>query len=106
MTMPRLTFEDKLPSPDEFENTLAQTMANTSPVDDLLALANHLWDFEQKYQMSSADFYEKYQAGSLDDELQHCIEWAATWDFFVKTKRKLEVALMRAAVQPELLEPA
>ena len=56
--------------------------------------------------MSSADFYEKYQAGSLDDELQHCLEWVATYDFFMKTKRKLEVALMRAAIQPELLESA
>jgi hypothetical protein len=65
-----------------------------------------LWKFEQKYQMSSVDFYEKHQTGSLvDDELQHCIEWAATYDFFVKTKRKLEAALMRAAIQPEILEP-
>ena len=28
------------------------------------------------------------------------------YDFFVKTKRKLEAALMRAAIQPELPEPA
>ena len=103
--MPRLTFKDKLPSPDEFKKALAQAMANTNPVDDLLELANQLWDFEQKYQMSSVDFYEKYEAGLLDDELQHCIEWVATYDFFIKTKRKLEAALMRAAVQPELLEP-
>ncbi len=104
--MPRLTFKDKLPSPDEFKKALAQAMANTNPVDDLLELANQLWDFEQQYHMSSVDFYEKYEAGSLDDELQHCIEWAATYDFFIKTKRNLEMALMRAAVQPESLDPA
>ncbi len=104
--MPKLTFKDKLPSPDEFQKALAQAMANTNPVDDLLELANELWDFEQKYKMASADFYKKYQAGLLDDELQHCIEWVATYDFFIKTKRKLEAALMRAAIQPELPEPA
>jgi hypothetical protein len=103
--MPKLTYENQLPSSDEFQKALAQAMAETNPVDDLLGLASDLWEFEQKYQMSSADFYEKYQTGSLDDELQHCIEWVATYDFFVKTKRKLEAALMRAAIQPDLLEP-
>ena len=103
--MPKLIYESELPPADEFQKALAEAMANTNPVDDLLELANDLWEFEQKYQMPSANFYEKYHAGSLEDELQHCIEWVATYDFFVKTKRKLEAALMRAAVQPELLEP-
>jgi hypothetical protein len=104
--VPKLFYENELPSSDEFQKALAQAMSNTNPVDDLLELANDLWEFEQKYRMSSAEFYEKYQAGSLDDELQHCIEWVATYDFFIKTKRKLEAALMRAAIQPELPEPA
>jgi len=104
--VPKLTYKNDLPPADEFQKALAETMANTNPVDDLLELANDLWEFEQKYQISSADFYEKYQTGSLDDELQHCVEWVATYDFFIKTKRKLEAALMRAAVQPELPDPA
>ena len=41
--MPKLTFKDRLPSPDEFQKALAQAMANTNPVDDLLELANELW---------------------------------------------------------------
>jgi hypothetical protein len=104
--LPLLVYENELPSLDEFQKALAQAMSATNPVDDLLELANDLWEFEQKYRMSSVEFYEKYQAGSLDDELQHCLEWVATYDFFVKTKRKLEAALMRAAIQPELPEPA
>lgn len=104
--MPKLIYENELLPADEFRKALAEAMANTNPVDDLLELANDLWEFEQKYQMSSTGFYEKYQAGSLDDALQHCIEWVATYDFFMKTKRKLEAALIRSAVQPELLEPA
>ncbi len=103
--MPKLTYANELPPADEFQKALADAMADTNPVDDLLELANDLWEFEQKYGMSSADFYEKYQAGSLDDGLQHCIEWVATYDFFMKTKRKLEAALMRTAVQSEFLEP-
>jgi hypothetical protein len=104
--LPLLVYENELPSLDEFQKALAQAMSATNPVDDLLELANDLWEFEQKYRMSSVEFYEKYQAGSLDDELQHCLEWMATYDFFIKTKRKLEAALMRAAIQPELPEPA
>lgn len=101
--MPTLTYKKELPPAEEFQKVLAEAMANTNPVDDLLELANNLWEFEQQYQIPSADFYNRYQAGSLDDELQHCVEWAATYDFFIKTKRKLEAALIRAAVQPESL---
>ncbi len=103
--MPKLIFKDKLPSSEEFQKALTQAIDNTNPVDDLLELSNELRKFEQNYQMSSADFYEKYQAGSLDDELQHCIEWVATYEFFLKTKRQLELALMRVALQPQLIEP-
>jgi hypothetical protein len=103
--MPKLTYKNQLPDPEAFQNSLAEAMANTNRVDDLLLLSNDLWEFEKQHQMSSPDFYEKYQAGLLDDELQHCVEWATTYDLFVKTKRKLEAALMRAAVQPAIPEP-
>jgi len=36
----------------------------------------------------------------LDDELQHCVEWAAVYQLFLQTQQVLEAALMRAAVQP------
>ena len=42
---------------------------------------------------SVRSIYEKYQTDSLNDELQHCIEWVATYDFFVKTKRKLDAII-------------
>lgn len=103
--MSSLTFKDELPLPNEFKKILSQTINNTNPVDDLLQLANQLWDFEQKHPMSSADFYENFETGKLEEELQHCIEWAATYNFFIKTKRKVEATLMRAAIQPELFEP-
>ena len=64
--MPKLSYKNELPSSDEFQKALTQAMANSNPVDDLLELANDLREFEQKHRMSSADFYKKYQAGSLD----------------------------------------
>lgn len=104
--MAKLIYENELPAPGEFQKSLAEAMALTNPVDDLLELSNELGEFERQFHMSSADFYEKYQRGLLNDELQHCLEWATTYGLFTKTKRKLEAALIRAAVQPELLEPA
>ncbi len=102
--MATLRFDQGLPTPEEFRQRLAQALAETNPVDDLLTLSNQLRDFEQRYQMSSDDFYQRYQEGELDDELQHCIAWAAAYELFVKTRRALEATLMRAAVQPELSE--
>jgi len=102
--MPEFTFVGNAPAPAEFRQALADAMAATNPVDDLLVLAGQLGEYERKYRISSADFALSYQAGKLDDEVQHCIEWAATYDLFVKTKRVVEATLMRAAVQPELTE--
>jgi len=79
-------------------------MAMANPVADLLELARQLWDYEGRYQMSSAQFYADYQAGVLDDELQHCVEWAAVYQLFLKTRQVLEATLMRVAVQPAFEE--
>ena len=104
--MAELFFQDNLPPPDEFRQALAQAMAMTNPVDDLLELSGQLREYEQKHHMSSDDFYQGYQAGTLDEELQHCLEWAAAYNLFLKTRRMLEATLMRAAMLPELSEVA
>jgi hypothetical protein len=62
-------------------------MAMTNPVDDLLELSNRLHEYEREHHMSSDDFYRRYQAGALDEELQHCVDWAAVYDLFLKTRR-------------------
>ena len=102
--MPELTFTDGLPSQVVFRQALAEAMAAANPVDDLLILAAQLHEYEGKNGMSSASFQSRYEAGRLDDGLQHSTEWAATYDLFLKTKRALESTLMRVAVQPELSE--
>ena len=102
--MSTLIYKGALPSPEEFERDIAEALKNANPVDDLLELANELHAFEHKYQMSSSDFYLQYQAGVLDDELQHCMEWAAIYDMFTDTKKRIESALMRAAIMPPMQE--
>lgn len=102
--MPELVYKNHLPSPEEFEHDLDEAMAIANPVDDLLMLAERLRQFESTYHMKSDEFYQRYGAGLLDDELQHCVEWVATYRIFLKTKRLLEATLMRIAVQPALFE--
>lgn len=102
--MPKLTYKGGLPSREEFQKALTQAMITVNPVDDLLELSNQLREYEQKYDLSSTEFYRQYQAGLLSEPLQHCVEWAAIYDLFMRTKRMLEATLMRAAIYPELEE--
>jgi hypothetical protein len=104
--MPELNYHGGLPSSDEFHRALSQAISTASPVDDLLELADRLREFELRYHLPSEEFYQQYQAGTLSEELQHCIEWAAVYDLSLKTRRILEATLMRAAVKPELSEAA
>ncbi len=83
---------------EEFRQQLLDAMLSANPVDDLLELWEELRTFERKYGMTSEEFYEAYKAGSLPEELQHCVEWAATYHMFSKLKHRVESALMQAAV--------
>ena len=52
--------------------------------------------------MTSAEFYKQFQQGALDDELQHCIGWAAAFETFDELKRVIGNALMREVVWHEM----
>ncbi len=86
--MPKLSYTaETMPSSEEFQRQLAQAFAEANPVDDLLMLAEELHQYENRYGMTSAEFFRQFQAGALDDELQHCIEWAADYTSFVELKQ-------------------
>ncbi len=89
-------------SSEEFQRQLAEAIANSNPIDDLLELAAELRVFEAKYEMASDEFYRKYKAGVLDDELQHCMECSSIYRMYSKTRRAIESALVRAAVYPQI----
>jgi hypothetical protein len=46
--MPEFTFTGSMPSPAEFRQALAEAIAATNPVDDLLAPAGRLGEYERK----------------------------------------------------------
>jgi hypothetical protein len=69
-----------------------QRTVYTSPVEALLALLRALVDYEQRHQMSSADFYTSYQRGELEDTADF-VEWAGDYQHYLQLKEELEQKL-------------
>lgn len=69
-----------------------QRTTHSSVVDALDSLLRALAAFEQKYQMSSADFYTKYLAGAMEDS-RDFVEWAGDYQHYITLKQELEQRL-------------
>jgi hypothetical protein len=61
----------------------------TSQVEALAALIRALVAYEQSYQMSSADFYARYQRGEIGDS-NDFVEWAGDYQHYQEIKEELE----------------
>jgi len=80
-------------------------MLASNPIDELLELAEQLREYERRYAMSSADFYEKYQRGEMGDE-REIMHWAMLYGAFIEHKSHVEAALMREAILRKEVVPA
>lgn len=86
-------------SSEEFQRDLAEAIANSNPIDDLLELAAELRCYEEKYGMASDEFYRRFKAGELGDDFD-LFGWSSCFRMYSNTRRAIESALMRAAVLP------
>ena len=73
-----------------------QRTVYASPVNALAALIRSLVAYEQRYQMSSADFYARYQTGEMGDSTD-AVEWAGDYQHYLELKDELEQKLAAAA---------
>jgi hypothetical protein len=64
----------------------------TSAIDALNALFRSLAAYEQKYKMSSDDFYANYLSGGLVDS-KDFVEWAGDYQHYIELKLELEEKL-------------
>lgn len=97
--MPRITIDNiKDWPPERFEATLREAIESTSPVDALIATVERLTRYEEKFEMKTPEFYEKFMRGEMGDAKDY-IAWAGTYEIFLRQKRRLEVTLMNAALQ-------
>jgi hypothetical protein len=55
---------------------------------DLYRLEERLAAFEKQYGMSSLEFYRRFRAGELGDEVD-LVEWSAFWEMRQATKKRL-----------------
>lgn len=99
--MPTFEFtKDNMPSPERLSLLLEQAGRDVNLVDELLALSRRLALFEQKYGMSSAEFYEKYQRGEMGDEMDF-VRWAGRYRLYCAMKEEIEKSLEMVLVVRE-----
>ena len=66
-----------------------QRTVYSSPLEALDALIRSLVAYEQRYQMSSVDFYARYQRGEMGDAADF-VEWAGDHQHYLQLKAELE----------------
>lgn len=69
-----------------------QRTVYTTALEALLALTRSLTLFEQRYGISSEQFYAQYQAGALGDG-RDMVEWAGDFQHYQELKTQLESRL-------------
>lgn len=67
-----------------------------SSIDSIVALAKRLNRYEEKYHLSSEDFFDKFKKGQLDDSIDH-VEWSNDYQNFLSLKLELEKRLEHVA---------
>jgi hypothetical protein len=62
-----------------------QRTTYSSPLEALVALIRSLVAYKQRYQMSAADFYTRYQRGETGDSTD-VVEWAGDYQHYLQLK--------------------
>ena len=62
--------------------------------EQLSQLQADLSEFEQRYQLSSAEFYRRYQAGQTDDRMDY-VEWASLVQMRDKLQQQLDLLFLK-----------
>ena len=70
-----------------------QRTVYASPVEAIDALIRSLVAYEQRYQMSSVDFYARYQKGDMGDSADF-VEWAGDYQHYLQLKEEVEEKLV------------
>ena len=73
-----------------------QVIEYTSPLDALIALTKQLNVYEIKYQMSSEDFFAKYNQGKTSDD-EVFVEWAGNYQNYLALHQEITCKLQDVA---------
>lgn len=91
--MPILEFEQEtMPSPETFIRLLQQMDEKYDPVEELLTLERQLAGLEARHNISSTDFFERYQAGEMGDDAEF-ISWSGRYKLYLNLKQAISASL-------------
>lgn len=73
-----------------------QRIEYDTPVDAVVSLAKRLSVNEDRYKISSEDFFDKFRKGLMEDSIDF-IEWANDYQHFMSIKLEIERDLVHVA---------
>jgi hypothetical protein len=77
---------------EEFSRLLEEAQSNANPLDELLDLGRQLLSFEQRYDMTSDEFYSRYKRGEMGDDIDF-VRWAGRYRLYRELKEEIEESL-------------
>lgn len=83
----------------EIVKTLREQAVTYDPLDRLLQLQSDLFRLEQKHGLSSDEFYRRYQAGQMGDDLD-IIGWAGRYRLFLELRAVIADGLNQVMTFP------
>jgi hypothetical protein len=86
-------------SAGETLRAVREQVADYDPVDKLLQLQRELLSLEQRYGLSSSEFYRRYQAGEMGDDVE-IVGWAGRYRAFVELRSSIADSLNQVIVLP------
>ncbi len=67
-----------------------------SPVDALVAVSKRLSVYEDRNQMTSEDFFDKFKKGQLEDSVDF-VEWSNDYQHYIAIRFEIEKHLQHVA---------
>jgi len=101
--MPTYDFnQNTMPSPEEFAQLLRERDEQYDPVEELLSLERELIHFEEKYNIPSSEFCQKYQQGEMGDAVEF-VRWAGRYRLYLNLKEAISKSLKMVLTEKALV---
>lgn len=98
--MPIIEFtQNNQPSVAELRQLLQDAEENYDPIEELLHLERQLAQLEQTHNLTSVEFYRRYQAGEMGDDVAF-IAWAGRYRLYLQLKQTISNSLKLVLANP------
>lgn len=99
--MPHLSYnENSMPTPEEFRKALCEMAEQYDPIGDLLYVHRKLVLLEEKYGVSSEEFYRLFYEGKMGDD-PDMFGWASYYRGFTHLKAAISEIVDKVSSEPQ-----